>query len=151
MRNSSHYKQGLYKPKNPKKYKGNVTDICYRSSLELKFMNYCDSNPNIVSWSSEEFFIPYLDSTTQKIKRYFPDFLIEFNQKNGIQKYLIEIKPLRQTKAPTRGKKKPQTYLKETLEYNKNLSKWEYAQKWCKKHNVQFKIITEKDLGLYNK
>ena len=149
MRKSSHYKQGLYKPKNPKKYKGDIKKICYRSSLELTFMKYCDSNNNVISWSSEEFFIPYLDPTSESIRRYFPDFLIEFKQKNGIKKYLIEVKPFRQTKKPTRGKKKPQTYLKETLEYNKNISKWQYAQQWCKKHNVEFKIITEKDLGVY--
>jgi len=61
------YHQGIFNPKNPNKYKGNPNNIVYRSSWELKFMRYCDLNEKILEWGSEEFFIPYLDPTTNKV------------------------------------------------------------------------------------
>jgi hypothetical protein len=140
------YSQGRYKPRNPSKYNGDPTNICYRSSLELKFMRYCDQNEKIISWCSEEFSIPYLDSTSNKIRRYYPDFLIEVRVEDKVKKYLIEVKPKAQTKKPTQGRKKAKTILYETLQYNKNISKWKYATEWCKKHGIEFKIITEDDL-----
>ena len=56
--------KGIYRPSNPKKYKGDSKNIIYRSLWERKFMNYCDLNENILEWASEEFWIPYLDPTT---------------------------------------------------------------------------------------
>ena len=50
---------GRFVPTNPKKYKGNYTTIYYRSLWERKFMVYCDKNPNILQWGSEEIYIPY--------------------------------------------------------------------------------------------
>ena len=68
--------KGKYKPSNPKKYKGDPTNIIYRSLWERKFMKYCDDNENILEWGSEEFFVPYKDPVTGKKRRYFPDFYI---------------------------------------------------------------------------
>ena len=44
-------------------------------------MNYCDLNENILEWASEEFWIPYLDPTTNRVRRYFPDFFIKQRQR----------------------------------------------------------------------
>ena len=38
---------GKYQPSFPKKYKGDPTNIIYRSLWERKFMRYCDLNENI--------------------------------------------------------------------------------------------------------
>ena len=65
-----------YKPKYPKKYKGDYNNIICRSSWERKFCSWCDLNENIVAWGSEEFCIPYYDPTERKMRRYFPDFII---------------------------------------------------------------------------
>ena len=46
--------KGLYRPTHPNKYIGDVTRIVYRSLLERKFMLYCDRNPDITYWASEE-------------------------------------------------------------------------------------------------
>ena len=70
--------QGKLRPRNSKKYKGNPQNIIYRSLWERKFMVYCDEKPQILTWASEEFFIPYYDPTTKKVKRYFPDFYIKY-------------------------------------------------------------------------
>ena len=47
--------RGRYSPSNPKKYKGDPSNIIYRSLWERKFMVYCDMNDKIVEWGSEEF------------------------------------------------------------------------------------------------
>jgi len=57
----SKYHQGRFNPRNPEKYKGDFRNIIYRSSWEVEFMRYCDRNPNILEWGSEEFFIPQKD------------------------------------------------------------------------------------------
>ena len=144
------YHQGRFHPQHPEKYKGDSRNIVYRSSWELKFMRYCDRNDKIMEWGSEEFFIPYLDPTSNKVRRYFPDFIVKIQESVGITKtYLIEVKPKRQTLAPkeTKGKRK-RTYINEVLMYNKNLAKWKAAQEWCDDRRIEFKIITEEELGL---
>ena len=87
--------KGKYKPSYPKKYKGDPTNIVYRSLWERKFMVYCDNNLNVLEWQSEEFFIPYRSPVDNKIHRYFPDFFIKYKDTDGkIRSSLIEIKPL---------------------------------------------------------
>ena len=63
-----------------------------------------------------------------------------------IETLLIEIKPEKQTMPPKKGKKKNRTILSEAITYEVNLKKWESASEFCKKHNIKFKLITEKDL-----
>ena len=46
--------KGKFRPQNPKKYKGDYTKIIYRSGWELNFMNYLDSQPEVISCSSED-------------------------------------------------------------------------------------------------
>ena len=45
--------KGKYQPTFPRKYKGDPTNIIFRSLWEKKFMNYCDKNKNGVAkqWS----------------------------------------------------------------------------------------------------
>jgi hypothetical protein len=144
------YYQGKFHPKNIEKYNGDYKNIVYRSSWELHFMKYCDRNDNIVEWGSEEFFIQYYDPTTNKIRKYFPDFYIKVKNNLGkTKKYIIEIKPKKQTIKPTNTpKKKTKTWINEVLTYEKNLSKWKSTEEFCKDNLMEFKIITEDDLGL---
>ena len=46
------YHQGRFHPQNPQKYKGDVNNIIYRSSWELKFMQWCYRNENIMEYGS---------------------------------------------------------------------------------------------------
>ena len=86
--------KGKYSPSFPQKYKGDPTNIIYRSLWERKFCIYCDLNENIISWESEEKCIPYRSPIDNRIHRYFPDFLIKVKESDGrIKKYMIEIKP----------------------------------------------------------
>ncbi len=86
--------KGKYRPSNPEKYRGDYTNIVYRSLWELKFMKYCDSNENILEWGSEEIVLPYVSPIDNRYHRYFPDFYIKVKERGGkIKKYVIEIKP----------------------------------------------------------
>lgn len=144
----ANYIQGLFEPKNPEKYIGNLREIVYRSSWELRAFKWADTNPGILEWSSEPFPIRYFDYSTNKTRRYFPDLYLKVQTREGIKKFLVEIKPEKQTKPPKQGKKKTKTYLREAMTYEKNISKWNQAEKFCEEHGMIFKIINEKDLGI---
>ena len=135
-------KKGYYRPKNPKKYKGDYKNIFFRSSWEEKFMKYCDTKQYILEWGSEEYVIPYRDPTSGKVRRYFPDFYIKVKGK----KYMVEVKPLYQTKEPKTQKRIDKKYIREVVTYSVNRAKWKAAQKFCKQLGWQFQIITEKEL-----
>ena len=138
--------RGLYRPTNPKKYVGNTKQIVYRSLLERRFMRYCDLNQDILYWASEELPVRYYNPLDKKYHRYFPDFVVKTVNND---KYMIEIKPSRQVAKPKPPKKKTKSYMRESFEYIKNQAKWQAAKSYCDDNGMQFKIITEKDLGKY--
>jgi len=141
--------KGKFKPSNPEKYRGNVCNIIYRSLWERKFMIYCDTNEKIIEWQSEEKAIPYRSPLDGKIHRYYPDFLIKVKESDGtIKKYMIEIKPSKQTVPPVKPQRQTKKYISEVYEYAKNQSKWEAARDWCADRGYEFKIITEHELNL---
>ena len=141
--------KGKYKVRAPYKYKGNPTKVVYRSSWELKFMNYCDTNINILEWGSEEMYVWYRSPIDNRPHRYFPDFYIKARESNGqIKKYIIEVKPQRQTKPPAKPKRQTRGYLREAYEYAKNQAKWKAANEWCLDRGFEFKVLTEKELGI---
>ena len=141
--------KGKYKVRAPYKYKGNPTKVIYRSLWELKFMTYCDTNINILEWGSEEVYMWYRSPVDNRAHRYFPDFYNKVREKDGtIKKYIIEVKPQRQTKPPARPKRQTKGYLREAFEYAKNQAKWKAANEWCLDRGFEFKVITEKELGI---
>ena len=141
--------KGKYKPSYPQKYKGDPTNIIYRSLWERKFCVYCDLNENIIEWASEEKCIPYKSPLDNKIHRYFPDFIIKVKEENGlIKKYVIEIKPKKQTSPPAKPQRQTKGYIREAYEYARNQAKWSAAREWCADRGYEFKIITEQELGI---
>ena len=98
-KNYKPYKQGLYTPINKEKYIGKGTPR-YLSSWELKFFRWCDLNTNIIEWGSENIIIPYISPVDKRIHRYMVDNYVKIKEGNKITKYLIEIKPKKQTVAP---------------------------------------------------
>lgn len=139
---------GRFLPKNPKKYNGDSTNIIYRSSWEVRVMKYLDDHPNVLWWSSEELAIPYKSPIDNKVHRYFPDFIAKMKRKDGsVMTYVLEVKPEKQTKMPVK-RKKTQTYINETITYAINQEKWRAAELFCFEHGWQFKLITERELGL---
>ena len=138
--------KGLYKPTHPKKYVGDPKKIVYRSLLERRFMRYCDLNQDILYWASEELPIRYFNPIDKKFHKYFPDFVVKTSKQ---KKYMIEVKPSRQIGKPKPPKKKTKSYMRESFEYIKNQAKWQAAKSYCEDNDLEFKIISEKDLGQY--
>ena len=137
-----------YKPETPRKYKGDYRNIICRSSWDGKFCRWCDLNESILEWGSEEFFIPYR-APDGRVRRYFPDFIMKVKETNGeVKTYVIEVKPLKQTRPPKKRKRVTKSYIYECTTYAVNQAKWKAADEWCKDHKIEFKIITEKELGI---
>jgi len=119
--------QGIYIPKNKEKFiivknKQNNGKIKYRSSWELKFLQWADNNPNIKKIISEGIKIPYYYKG--KLRNYYPDFVILYKDK----KLLIEIKP------------------KNMIMNEQNQAKFNAAKKFAKEKNLDFLILTENEL-----
>ena len=141
--------KGKYYPSFPRKYKGDPTNIIYRSLWERKFMVYCDKNQNILEWASEEIAIPYRSPIDNRVHRYFPDFYMKVKETNGrIKNYVIEVKPAKQTKPPKKPKRQTKGYIREAYEYAKNQAKWKMAREFCADRQWEFKVVTEKELGI---
>ena len=145
----NNFRQGVFNPTNPTKYIGNQKPI-YRSGWELKFFRWADMNENILKWGSENVIIPYVNPLDGRVHRYFVDNFIVFKDNNGNHnKFLIEIKPSKQTQRPVRTKyKKNKTMIYEQKMYVQNTAKWKAANEWAKKKNCKFLILTEKELNI---
>jgi len=140
------FARGKFYPKNPQKYVGNKVPT-YRSSWEMSFMGFCDQNPHIVQWASESIKIPYLDPIDGRRRKYIPDFLIQYHDKNGkAHTELIEIKPKKQTTLKEAGRSKK---AQEAVILNE--AKWKSAVAFCDRMGIIFRILTEDDLFLNGK
>ena len=142
--------QGRFRPKNPDKYKGDAGNIFYRSSWERAFMRWADSNSSVLAWQSEEKVVWYYDPIAKKKRRYFPDFIIKYKNKDGIiMTEMIEVKPQAQVDGPpTNPKRRTAAWARAVQTYITNQAKWEAAKKFCEKKGWEFVIITEYELGL---
>lgn len=138
------FKQGLFTPRFPEKYIGDVTKIRYMSGYEFNVHTYFDNNPNIIRWASEEIAIPYIHPVDGKVHNYYPDYYIEYrNTKGNLVREIIEVKPEKQVNQPTKRGKSKKTQLTEAITHAINTAKWEYAKSFCDKHNITFRILTE--------
>lgn len=134
--------KGKYQVKKPEKYMGDHSKVIYRSLWERNVFRWLEDNSNIKAWCSEEVVIPYVCETDKKVHRYFVDvYFITMDNK----KYLIEIKPDRETKPPA-SKKRTKRYLSEAMTYVKNQSKWKAAVEFAKDNGAEFQVWTEKTL-----
>lgn len=141
--------KGRFSPKNPKKYKGDPTNIIYRSLWERKVMVYLDDNPAIIEWSSEEIAIPYLCPTDNRWHRYYPDFVVKARKADGmVQTMILEVKPKKETMEPKVQKKRTKRYITEVMTWGKNQAKWKAASEYCADRGWVFKLITEDQLGI---
>ena len=138
------YHKRKYQPMFPEKYTGDPSNIVMRSSWETRFAIWCDKNPQIKKWSSEETIVPYVSPVDGRPHRYFVDFKV---QTSAGKTYLVEIKPKQQT-LPPQGARKTKRYLTEVSTYLVNQAKWEYATRYAKERSWEFIVLTEDDLGI---
>jgi len=140
--------RGVYKPSNPKKYLGNPNQIVYRSLWERKLMKYCDTNPKVLHWASEEIAIKYYNPVKKRAAKYYPDFYMEYIDTEGKKKkVLIEVKPLKETKPPVYKRRTKNVLIAEAM-FSQNQAKWAAAREFCLDQGWEFKIMTEKELGI---
>lgn len=145
LKRNPKYTQGIYKPKYPEKFIGQTA--IFRSGLELKFFRFCDNNPNVLKWGSESVVVPYISPIDNKVHRYFVDNYVVIKEGNDIKKYLIEIKPSKQTMPPTTKYKKREHLIYEQSQYIINQAKWASAKQFCKQKGMEFLILTEQELN----
>lgn len=141
------YCQGIYKPMTGGGYVG-CKNPRYLSSWELKFFRWCDHNPSVVKWGSESIKVPYVSPIDGKVHNYLVDNIVHLRNKHGlVEKYIVEIKPKKQTIPPKKhGNKKRSTVLYEHYTYQTNLAKWKAAEEWARRHRFKFLILTEDHL-----
>lgn len=140
--------KGKYKIKNPDKYLGNPSKVVFRSLWERNAFRWCEANPKVKLWNSEEVVVPYKYQVDNKLHRYYVDLLIQMDNKDT---YLIEIKPKAQTQPPKKRSRKTKKYINEQLTYIKNQDKWEAADQYAKHKGWKFQVWTEetlKNLGI---
>jgi hypothetical protein len=138
------WRQGIFTPKNQNKFIG--SKAVYRSGLELKFFRFCDDNPNVLEWGSENIVVPYISPLDNRAHRYYVDNYIAIKEGSKVNKYLVEIKPSKQTKPPTTKYRKRQHLIYEQRQYVINQAKWKAAKQFCIKKGLTFIILTEKEL-----
>lgn len=134
------FSKGQFTPKYPQKYIGTIP-ITYRSSWELQFMTVLDNHPYVLQWGSESVKIPYVNPLTGRQTVYVPDFNIVYVDKNNRKHAeLVEIKPMKETVLEAAKTQK------DKLKVAVNMAKWKAAYKWCAKHGMTFRVMTEEQL-----
>lgn len=133
--------QGPYTVKNPEKYIGKRVPR-YRSSWELVFMQFLDSNDSITHWASESIVIPYRNPLTGKPSNYIPDFFVVYENKRGQRvAEVVEIKPKKQSLIESKV-----ASLRDRAAVAVNHAKWAAANSYCKTQGFTFRVLTENDI-----
>lgn len=141
--------KGKYTPKNPQKYRGDPSNIVYRSTWECRVMNWLDNAESVLEWGSEEFSISYMSPVDGKPHRYFPDFYVKSKKSDGtVEVQILEIKPHKQTVEPQKKSRVTKQYINEVVTYGVNQAKWKAANEFCLDRGWKFKVLTEYDLGI---
>ena len=137
----SKFAQGIYEVRNPEKYIGNHKPR-YRSGWEFTFMQFCDSNKNVLKWASEALVIPYRHPLTGKPTNYIPDFFVVYQNKHGKQiAEVVEIKPKKQSLIESRV-----ASARDRAVVAINHAKWIAASAYCRQNGFTFRVVTEDDL-----
>jgi hypothetical protein len=132
--------QGVFVPKNPKKYVGRGNPR-YRSGWEQAFFVFCDQNENVLEWASEAIAIKYRHPFTHKITNYVPDVFMRYRTRNNkVCTEIIEIKPRRQSLIEGRMTERDRMIVAV------NHAKWQAARAWCAQAGIVFRVLNEDSL-----
>ena len=135
--------RGKFVPANPHKYIGDINNITYRSIWERNAMRWCDENPNVVEWGSEEIAIQYPNPVKGGFSKYYPDLFLKMI--DGKMR-IIEIKPKSQTQPPIKPARASKKYISEVATWAINSEKWKAAKALAERNDVSFEIWTEETL-----
>ena len=100
--------------------------MVYRSSWELEFMQYLDSDDTVALYSYESVIVPYRRSLRSiRISKYIVDFRVEYT--SGVT-VLYEIKS--------------SSFVNRRV----NVAKFGACRTYCEQHGWQFSVLTEVEL-----
>jgi hypothetical protein len=86
---------------------------------------------------SIELAIDNFDTLLKKNRKYFIDAYVKIQEGDIVKKYLVEVKPWKQTQEPKAGKgKKKSNLLYEQVAWKNNCDKWAFAKEFAKKHGI---------------
>lgn len=147
-------RQGYFTPQNPDKYKGDSSAVIYRSSWELKFLQYCDNNDKVLEYAAEPLGIPYANPLNNRTSMYWIDcYMKTLNTDGSNTEWLIEVKPNKFLTPPAEPKrlteKQVRAFAKHAKAYAVNSAKFAAARVYAAQHKMKFGIITEN--FLFNK
>ena len=109
-------------------------------------MNWCDNNPSVLKYGSEELVVNYQSPVDGRMHRYFVDFIILVKTRQGeLKRYAVEIKPEAQT-LPPKPQRNKKRMLEESMTYQVNQAKWKAADAFCNRRGMDFIVLTEKHL-----
>lgn len=122
--------------------------IIYRSSLELRFCRFCDEEPKILRWSSEDIKVEYYNPIEAKGKNYYPDYYMKLAKGGEVVEYLVEVKPLSQLIKPDQpaynaSKTTIKNYNLKLKVYIVNMAKKLAAESYCKLRGMKYIFVTE--------
>jgi hypothetical protein len=138
-------KQGYFSIKESKKYVGKVKTVIYRSSWEQRFCTWCERSPQVSQWASESIAIKYHCPIENKLKNYYPDFVVKLSTGKV---WLVEVKPSKEYIAPPpkpnrKTKKAMKNYEYLLKNYIVNTSKFKSARAFCESKNWTFFVADE--------
>jgi hypothetical protein len=150
MKDKNGWYSGYYQIVNKEKYIGTKPPM-YRSSWEARVCKFLDENVNVIRWGFEVITIPYKFDIDGRVHNYITDFYAEIKDKQGkITKYILEIKPQKQTVKPIPPKinngKAMKRYMYEARQYVMNQNKWQAVTSYCNSSGITFKILTESNI-----
>ncbi len=137
--------RGYYKPRNPRKYIGDLNGIEFKSGLELAAFRQLDYHSSVIQWSVESVKVPY--RFKGQSHHYVVDVWMKVLTRDGSYKeYLVEIKHTKNVKKPTYRKRRTKNFDNNLLEWERNQAKWKYANEYAKKRGMKFTLLTEEKI-----
>ena len=138
-------KQGYFNISESVKYIGAVKKVIYRSSWEQRFCIWCERSPVVEKWSSESIVVKYHCPIDNRVKNYYPDFLVKMSDGKT---WLVEVKPAQEYKNPPskpkrKTKKSLKTYEYLMKNYIVNTSKFKSAIAFCDSKGWTFFVADE--------
>ena len=104
-------------------------------------MNWLDKNNAVIKWASEELSIPYVSPLDMRVHKYYPDFIVFYQDKFGLlRKEIVEIKPYKESVKTAKMSDRD----KQALMINE--AKWQAAAEYAEKNGAKFRVITERTI-----
>ena len=91
----------------------------------------------------------YKSPVDKRVHRYFQTLLLKLRRTQETSKLmLLRLNLTNKLNHHRKKRRVTKSYIYECKTYAVNTAKWKAAQEWCADRKIEFKIITEKELGI---